>query len=722
MDPEISSCPDSPDRDPSLEFCNDWEEPRDLLLKAMQRHHDSLNEQLLELRVQVQQLSEGLDSKRMDRLRRSSTQSNASAGLPARSHSHSTKKAGKDSLAMEVLQMDMSHLGTPMRSLSLKKIVPPRGSRSNSKKPEDLLPNTAQLPGALEQEQGRQDLADILEEGPSARSTTNPTRSFSKDDSRFGTQTSRSLSKDEDTLSLSIVPKSSTSDPRDKTVLFRGGSAGSALLEVAEKNSRGDDAESSREDPQSPKDSKEKHRTISMSSYGREKSRRSSAILDRAVSKGNLSEVFRLREQELTATLSARNSNRADNEKSRDKAAILQEMTNEDGLTSDDDQDEKEDIESPSVWLRFSFVNHFVSGYVSKALGLVPLFDDMKAVGWRRRCRTLAARSYHWLLIFFLLYNVVRLALDLSFCRSQENEDHETCCMYWPPLAVDMFMLVGALMVLCSWGGFWNYTGNTALVGQSVAELTAYCNQNGLEDAQKVWMASDALWALLVWLLMLFGRFTGFAFNSWMEGEWTMKTLPFVATYSLSTGILVVASFWQFRTSHAMLLIVNSWSASVLRGEESCIHSKHEWKRVSGLFRKTSRAFERCFSALAATIVMIILSALFDMSHRWNLEMLASVSFAFILPGVLWTHASTTSACNRLPSLVMLCEVEDEDEDAEYMDLAMFLSLSECGFFVWDTCVTIGLVQKFLYFTAAIAGSIGFQAGAFNLSSLTIAA
>lgn len=26
-----------------------------------------------------------------------------------------------------------------------------------------------------------------------------------------------------------------------------------------------------------------------------------------------------------------------------DKAAILQEMTNEDGLTSDDDQDEKED-------------------------------------------------------------------------------------------------------------------------------------------------------------------------------------------------------------------------------------------------------------------------------------------------------------------------------------------------------------------------------------------
>lgn len=37
-----------------------------------------------------------------------------------------------------------------------------------------------------------------------------------------------------------------------------------------------------------------------------------------------------------------------------------------------------------------------------------------------------------------------------------------------------------------------------------------------------------------------------------------------------------------------------------------------------------------------------------------------------VLPGVLWTHASTTTACNRLPSLVTLCEVEDEEEDAEY--------------------------------------------------------
>ena len=40
----------------------------------------------------------------------------------------------------------------------------------------------------------------------------------------------------------------------------------------------------------------------------------------------------------------------------------------------------------------------------------------------------------------------------------------------------------------------------------------------------------------------------------------------------------------------------------------------------------------------------------------------------------------------------------------------------ECGFFVWDTCVTVAFVQKFLYFASALAGTIGFQTGALKLS------
>eukprot|EP00913_Durusdinium_trenchii_P011772 g11058.t1 len=276
----------------------------------------------------------------------------------------------------------------------------------------------------------------------------------------------------------------------------------------------------------------------------------------------------------------------------------------------------------------------------------------------------LVSRLYHWLLILFLLCAVIYSVMRFGHCRMREvvldGELHAEA--HWPALAVDIFLFLGASM--------------------------------------------DAVWGLLLWFALLLGRFAVFTWNVWHVGGWWWGSLPFVAAYSLGTGVLVVASFWQVRTSHAMLLIVNSWSASVLRRDFSCIRSKHEWKRISGLFRKTSRAFERCFSALGITIVMLILSALIDLSHRWDEEIFATLAVALFLPGVLWTNASTTTACNRLPSLVMLLEADDEEEDAEYMDLAMFLHMSECGFFMWDTCVTLGFVQKFLYFTTAALSTV----------------
>lgn len=88
------------------------------------------------------------------------------------------------------------------------------------------------------------------------------------------------------------------------------------------------------------------------------------------------------------------------------------------------------------------------------------------------------------------------------------------------------------------------------------------------------------------------------AWNKEAENAWTLDSVPFVLTFAVATGVLVLASFWQaglfyilfveishgkeVRTSHAMLLIVNSWSAAVLRGGAGgCMRSKLEWKRRS---------------------------------------------------------------------------------------------------------------------------------------------
>ncbi|CAK9026818.1 Leucine-rich repeat and guanylate kinase domain-containing protein [Durusdinium trenchii] len=376
---------------------------------------------------------------------------------------------------------------------------------------------------------------------------------------------------------------------------------------------------------------------------------------------------------------------------------------------------------------------------------------------------------YHWLVISYLLYGIVTVSYELSLCHFDSGMQPEICDASWPPLAVDLFLMLGSCLVLMSLGGFWNYADTTKLVAQSAEELMSYCEQNSLDEAWKSWSCSEP-WngAEVDQFDRNVGRFGLYGWAVWKgEEQLDLSVVTFASKFSISTGVLIFACFWQVRTSHAMALIVNAWSACLLMGVCSCMESRNTWRRVSGLFRKTSRTFERCCGALGLIIVGLVFSALYDLRQGRGEEVLASVSVAVIIPGVLWTHACTTTACNRLPSLVTLCEGSDEDEDEEYTGLAMFLSLSECGFFVsasqdqaftssspqinfmsvysflplmggcfsifvsrtwlsfylrpknkvWDTCLTVGLVQKFLYFTAAMAGTIGFQTGALNFKS-----
>ena len=77
--------------------------------------------------------------------------------------------------------------------------------------------------------------------------------------------------------------------------------------------------------------------------------------------------------------------------------------------------------------------------------------------------------------------------------------------------------------------------------------------------------------------MLLFGRFGLYVYRGGGDADaLDLSVLSFGLTYAISTGVLVVACFWQVQTSHAMLLIVNSWSASLLQGDASCMESKDQ--------------------------------------------------------------------------------------------------------------------------------------------------
>eukprot|EP00435_Cladocopium_sp_Y103_P070645 s1179_g35.t1 len=497
----------------------------------------------------------------------------------------------------------------------------------------------------------------------------------------------------------------------------------------------------------------------SLPSSGSRRKSQTCLELHRAISTGNLTEVFKVKEKELTANLQSPGGQRVTSKKIPTENAIREaplpekqvELSSNESSTDSEEEQETEKASaddqlhlsrSDRWWLKVNFLSNFLVLHASKALGLIPMFelgnDDGERLGWRWlkkcSCETLS-RLYHWFILLFLLLGVITLAMDLSFCHLKANEAEKLCIgleayNQYPPLAADLALFLAAAVVLFSWGGVLKYKEMTELIYHSTADLSSYCEQNSLDQAWKIWSSSDAVWSLLLWLMLIMLR-SGIIIERGPAGSgyvsqfldsppalmWSLAVRALC--FLISSSVLVVASFWQVRTSHAMLLIVNAWSASFLGGHMSCSEAKHEWRRVSGLFRKTSRTFERCFAALGGTIVVLILGGLYDLRHGRDLEVLSSLSMALFLPAVLWTHASTTTACNRLPSLVTLCEAETEEEDQEYINLAMFLSLSECGFFVWDTCVSVSLVQKFLYFTVAIAGSIGFQTGALNFKQIS---
>ncbi|CAE7437166.1 Lrguk [Symbiodinium microadriaticum] len=341
-----------------------------------------------------------------------------------------------------------------------------------------------------------------------------------------------------------------------------------------------------------------------------------------------------------------------------------------------------------------------VSRTLSKTLGLLPLFpreDDKSSdlprevapslcVSLRQRFFHCVRASYHFLLVFFTLAYVLS-----SFFRIGRCQFVQTCAR--PGMASDAAIAVGALGMLLCWGGI-KYKERTQLICESLQDLVDALEKKSLDKAFEVWSCIDSLIVVLCWALVLAGRWA-LLYLEIAEDEATDPHNYSVVFHELgffiSSGVVIITCYWQVRTSHAMTLIVNSWVEPFLKEQVSCDHLRCEWRTVSGLFRKTSRTFQLCCAMIGFTSVLLILSVLYDFREGHALLALPTIALGLCLPGVLLVHASTTTACKRLPSLVMLWEPSEDSNERDYIDLALFVSMSECGFFIWDTCLTLGL-------------------------------
>jgi len=322
-----------------------------------------------------------------------------------------------------------------------------------------------------------------------------------------------------------------------------------------------------------------------------------------------------------------------------------------------------------------------------------------------------ASKAYHCVILLLNFLFVVLAASSVAVCSdldASEESHTEASVMCRQPLATDLAFGVGALLAVWSCGGLGSYFKSSRMQLQIQDHLMQEVDSTGLTHQWKSQKGVDAVALGSTWLFVLAAR-------SWIIGPELTEPMAAgkQALYALACACLLGACYVQMSMWRGISLTVVAFARSVLEGQVSNLQARQRWREAISCMRQTSRMFQLTAAVLALTTVLVCFGVLYDFDRRRHLTALPTLIVAGILPVALYVAASSTSHCTRLPSLVCMLE-EDEEQEEDYMNLALFLTLSESGFFMWDTRVTLAVLQKFLYFTTAIVGTIGFQLKVFH--------
>jgi len=323
----------------------------------------------------------------------------------------------------------------------------------------------------------------------------------------------------------------------------------------------------------------------------------------------------------------------------------------------------------------------------------ISLEQDDDPGPWQRRF----SKCYRW---FVVLLNFVGLGLCLSLGAFLPSHDH-------PVLGTAAGLSLGAV-TFC-----WSSPLRNEETEKEQTALMSYLENfmlmGGLGDRWTSRKSRDALKAVLLWCCTVGVQ----AYLIFDEEQPPWHNAVRIGSYGFAAGCLLSACYVQATTWNGINMMIFAFAQCVLRGDWDCHESRRNWREAVSLMRVTSRVYQRSFASFFSSTLLVFFATLFDIHQGQALQTLPSLVLAVGLMICPFVAASATAHCTRLPSLVSMMD-GDEDQEAQFLDLANFLTLCESGFFMWDTRVSIGVLQKFVYFSVAIVSTIGFQLGVFH--------
>eukprot|EP00435_Cladocopium_sp_Y103_P051179 s624_g15.t2 len=312
----------------------------------------------------------------------------------------------------------------------------------------------------------------------------------------------------------------------------------------------------------------------------------------------------------------------------------------------------------------------------------------------------LLSKVYNSLLLSLLFLFLILAGPGQFFCNGELLQG-DLCST--SSTATDLGVALGAWLAVWSCGGMYTYFKSARMQLQMNELLALEVESSGFEHIWMMQRGRDSLLVFLLWICALSSRVA-------LSLRWSGDSFAALklSLYAIASGCILSACYLQVSMWRGISLAIVAYARTVLEGNVSCREARAKWREVISCMRQISRMYQLTAASCGLTTVFVCFGALYDFNQGMALDALPSLVVGLSLPGALYVAASATAHCTRLPSLVSMLD-GDEELESEYINLALFLSLSESGFFMWDTRVTLAVLQKFLYFTMAIVGTIGFQ-------------
>ncbi|CAE7830487.1 unnamed protein product [Symbiodinium sp. CCMP2592] len=313
----------------------------------------------------------------------------------------------------------------------------------------------------------------------------------------------------------------------------------------------------------------------------------------------------------------------------------------------------------------------------------------------------LVSKAYHCLVLSLSCVGVWATATRLSVCSSTGSDIDP--CSSGP--ATDVAIAFGATLAIASCGGLRHYFKSAQMQIQINEHLLASIESEGLMSHLRRQKTTDGLITVLLWTAILAARLGFYSLQPEFHGRLALTIVP----HAFASAALLGACYLQVACWRGVSLTIVAFARSLLSGHIRGQGARAKWREMTSCMRQASRMYQLSAAALALTAVLVVFTSLFDVHQGLMADILPNLVVAGSLLSSLYVAASATAHCTRLPSFVSMLDGGEEDMELEYMNLSLYLSLSESGFFMWDTRVTLGVLQKFVYFSIAIVGTIGFQ-------------